>query len=182
MNIIKHLVIVLILFINPSLKAQKIFTKVGTITFLSETPMEDIHAKNHQVVCVIDTETGEMQWSALIKSFSFEKALMQEHFNENYMESDQYPKAIFTGAITDNKVNWSIDGAYQVEVTGKLEMHGTTQDISVPATITITEGMISTSSTFIIRPEDYQIDIPKVVRQNIAEEVSITVSAELKKL
>jgi len=162
--------------------AQKVYTKSASVKFLSETPIENIEAVSNQVACVVDLSTGDMQWSALIKAFRFEKALMQEHFNENYMESDEYPKAVFTGSISKGNVDWMKDGEYPVEVTGTLDMHGVKNEIVAPGVIYIRDGEISTSSEFIVRPEDYDIKIPKVVRENIAKEVKVYVQAPLQKL
>src|SRR6476661_8884814 len=90
-----------ILIISSSLSAQKIYTKNASITFFSKSPLENIDAKNNQVMSVLNTETGEMQFSVIIKAFHFQKALMEEHFNENYLESGKFPKATFKGNVTD---------------------------------------------------------------------------------
>src|SRR6476661_3108538 len=108
--------------------AQKYYTKNGTISFFSSTSMEDIKADNSQVMSVLNTENGDMQFSVLVKSFHFQKALMEEHFNENYMESEKFPKASFKGTVADiSKVNFSKDGVYNVNVSGDLTIHGVTK-------------------------------------------------------
>ncbi len=178
----KYSFILLALFISTGAFAQKLYTKAGNIKFVSDTPIETIEAINSRVACVVATEDNTMQWSALIKSFEFEKALMQEHFNENYMESNKYPKAIFSGEISEGTVEWGTDGKYEVKVAGTLEIHGVTQDVEVPALVMVQDGMISTTATFVIKPEDYEIKIPKVVRDNIAKEVTISVQAKLESL
>ena len=90
-----------ILLLSSQLYAQKVYTKNGSISFFSKSPLENIDAKNNQVMSVLNTQTGELQFSVIIKAFHFEKALMQEHFNENYMESTKFPKATFKGTLTD---------------------------------------------------------------------------------
>ena len=102
---------------------------------------------------------------------------MEEHFNENYMESDQFPKAAFKGNITDiAKVNFTANGSYIVSVAGDLTIHGITKKISATGTITVKAGKIAATSRFPIKPSDYNISIPKVVKDNIAETIDVTVS------
>jgi polyisoprenoid-binding protein YceI len=157
---------------------QKVFTKNGTISFFSKTDMEDIYAKNSQVMSVLNTATGEIQFSVLIKSFNFEKALMQEHFNENYMESDKFPKSSFKGSVDDkSKVDFSKDGTYSVTVSGELEMHGVKNKVSaVPSSIIIKDGKISGNSKFKVKLADYGIKVPNLVKDNISEIIEVTVA------
>lgn len=165
--------------------AQKYFTKTGQVTFTSDAPLEKIEAKNNTATCVIDAATGNMQMALLIKSFKFEKALMQEHFNENYMESSKYPKATFKGKITNiSDVNFKKDGTYKVKVSGNLTMHGVTKAIETDGEIIVKGKSITAKATFKVAVADYKIEIPKVVREKIAKEVEIDVNlklAELKK-
>ena len=117
---------------------QKYFTKNGKINFdaTSASSPEKIEGVNRTVTCVVDTKTGNIQFAVLMKGFEFERALMEEHFNENYVESDKFPKAEFKGTIDNNdKVNYTKDGTYTVKVKGKLTMHGETKDVE-------TEGKI----------------------------------------
>ncbi|HEX2683456.1 MAG TPA: YceI family protein [Ferruginibacter sp.] len=162
--------------------AQAWFTKNGRITFFSSTPMEDIKADNNQVISVINTTTGEIQFSLLNNAFHFKKALMEEHFNADYIESAKYPKSTFKGTISNpGAVNFTSDGAYQVTVSGTLTIHGVTRTISVPGTITVSGGNVSATSTFKIKPKDYNISIPATVRNNIAESVEVTISCRYEK-
>lgn len=157
--------------------AQKVYTKNGNISFFSKTALENISADNNQVTGILNQQTGELQFSVLIKAFHFKKALMEEHFNENYMESDKYPKAIFKGTIADmSKVNFAKDGSYPVIVSGDLTIHGVTNKVSVPGTIVVRSGTAGSESSFTIKPADYKISIPKLVKDNIAETISITVN------
>lgn len=157
--------------------AQKYMTKNGYIGFYSHTPVEDIKGDNNQVASVIDTSTGDIVFQVLIKSFHFDKALMEEHFNENYMESEKFPKSTFTGKITNlSSVNFSKNGVYNVTVEGDLTIHGVTNKVSNKGTIEVVSGGINANSKFNIVPEDYKIEIPGVVRNNIAKTLEVTVT------
>ena len=157
--------------------AQNIYTKNGAVSFFSKATLENISADNNEVTSVLDKSTGNLQFSILIKSFHFKKSLMEEHFNENYMESDKYPKAIFKGKISNAAaVNFSADGVYPVQVTGDLTMHGVTKTITASGTVEVTKGIPAARSQFKIKPADYKITIPGVVKDNIAETLDITVS------
>ena len=159
--------------------AQTYITRNGRITFFSRAPVENIEANNNEVTSFFDIKKGEIAFVALIKSFKFKKALMEEHFNENYMESNTFPKANFKGTITDlSKVNFSADGAYPVTVKGDLTIHGVTKNIEVPATISISQGKINAVSKFNIKVKDYNIKIPSTVINNIAETISVTVNCK----
>lgn len=176
-------ILLLVFLFAASLNGQKYFTKQGHISFTSNAPLEKIEAENHKATCVIDTDTGKMEWAVLIKAFNFEKALMQEHFNENYMESSKYPKATFKGTIDDiESVDFATDGNYTVNVTGHLTIHGVTQDLATNAEFRILNGEVKGSSLFTILVADYEIDIPKVVKDNIAKEVEISVNANFQEL
>jgi hypothetical protein len=152
-------------------------TKNGYIGFYSHTAMEDIKADNNQVVGALDISTGEMVFQALIKSFHFDRALMEEHFNENYMESDKFPKSIFKGKITNlSSVDFSKSGIYDVTVEGDLTIHDVTNKINTKGTIEIISGGINANSKFKIVPEDYKITIPGVVRDKIDKTLEVTVA------
>ncbi|MDO9375759.1 MAG: YceI family protein [Ferruginibacter sp.] len=166
-----------LLFMSARVSAQKIYTKNGRIAFYSKTPLEDISADNNQVMSVINTQTGEVQFSVLVKNFRFKKALMEEHFNDSYLESGKYSKASFKGLIKDiAKVNFKVDGSYLVSVSGDLTIHGITKPVTAPCTLTITGDKTAGSAKFFVRPTDYNISIPKVVRDNIAETIEVTVN------
>lgn len=157
--------------------SQKYMTKNGYIGFYSHTPIEDIKADNNQVAAVLDIASGEMVFQVLIKSFHFEKALMEEHFNENYMESEKYPKATFKGKITDlSAVNFSRNGVYDAVVEGDLTIHNVTNKISTKGTIEIVSGGINATSKFNIAPEDYKISIPWIIRDKINKTLEVTVT------
>ena len=170
----------LIVYINCS--AQLYFTKNGRTSFFSSTLLEDIKADNNQVISIINTSTGDMQFSLLNNAFHFKKALMEEHFNADYMESAKYPKSTFKGTIENiSSVNFSKDGVYKVTVSGSLNIHGVTKTIAVPGVITIKSGNISASSVFKLKVKDYNISIPSATKNNIAETIELTMSCNYEK-
>lgn len=177
------LIVVLILSVISYASAQKYMTKNGTIRFYSEGQMEKIEAFNHQVNSALNTATGDFVFKVLIKSFEFEKALMQEHFNENYMQSDQFPNSIFSGKVTNLKdINFGKDGVYKAVVEGDLTMHGKTNKVKVNGTFEVKGGKITGKSTFNVLLKDYDITIPKAVVKNIAESVQVDVNVNLESL
>lgn len=156
--------------------AQKFLTKNGHIRFYSEAPLENIEADNRQVTSIMDTETGEIVFSLLMKGFHFEKALMEEHFNEKYVHSDKFPKSTFMGKV--NGLGESdLDGGSPVKTTvsGELTIHGVTKSITADAEIEMREGKIYARSVFPLTLADYDITIPGVVRDNISKVVEVTV-------
>jgi polyisoprenoid-binding protein YceI len=160
--------------------SQKYMTRNGYISFFSHTPVEDIEAKNNQVTSIIDAETGEMVFKVLMKSFQFEKALMQEHFNEKYVESDKFPNADFLKAtIKDwNLKNIKEGKPMDVIVEGELTIHGVTKKISEKGTLELkSDGKLVAKAAMKLRPEDYGIKIPAVVRGNIAEIMDVFIEA-----
>lgn len=156
------------------------FTKTGRISFYSHAPLEDIEAVNRTASAVLDAKTGQIQLAVLMKGFEFKKALMQEHFNENYVESHKYPKAEFRGSIVNNsEVNYTKDGTYAVRAKGQLSLHGVTRDIEVPATLQVQGGKIGGSATFPVRVADYRITIPSLMKDKISNTVNVTVQVKL---
>jgi hypothetical protein len=156
---------------------QKYMTKNGFIGFFSHTPMEDIKADNNQVASVLDISTGDLVFQVLVKSFHFDRALMEEHFNENYMESDKIPKSTFKGKITNiSSVDFKKNGIYEVIVEGDLTIHDVTNKISAKGTLEVISGGINANSKFNIAPEDYKINIPGVVREKIQKNLEVTVT------
>lgn len=154
---------------------QRYLTREGQIKFYSHAPMEDITAHNNKVLSIIDIEKGQVAVDMLIKAFEFEKKLMQEHFNENYLESDEFPKATFKGTfevpegLTEMK-----PGSYDVAVSGDLTIHGVTQALTENITLTVEGESISTHFVFNVKVKDHDIKIPKLVVKNIAEEIEVT--------
>ncbi len=162
-------------------EAQKLITRTGTASFISKAKLEDISAENKQVTMLINTATQAIAVKVSIRSFEFEKALMEEHFNENYLESEKYPEASFTGKISESTpVNWKQDGTYEVKVEGKLTLHGVSKTIIEKATITVKGETVSASCKFQVKLADYGIKNDKM--ENIAEVVEIQIKGELKPL
>lgn len=166
-----------LLFIGYNLQAQKYMTQNGTIQFFSETPVENIEAINKQVSSVIDMETGNLAFSLLMKAFTFEKALMQEHFNEKYVESEKFPKSTFKGSIKDFDQSKFKEGKQQVTVVGKLTIHGVSQEIEAPGTIEVKGDQLIVNANFSVEVADYEIKVPSTVRENIAKTIDIKVNA-----
>jgi polyisoprenoid-binding protein YceI len=161
-----------LLFLNISNAQDRFLTKNGAITFFSSAPMEDIKAENNQVLSIIDATSGKMAISILMKSFMFEKALMQEHFNENYVESDKFPKATFKGAILDfTNLKETIS---KVEVKGIMNIHGKSKEITLSATMTKTPKAILLEGDFDLKVADFDIKIPTVVAKNIAKTIKVS--------
>lgn len=179
-------IIICLMLLMPaftSIEAQKYFTRDGNISFFSDAPLEKIEATNSKATSVLDAASGKMEFAVLIKAFQFEKALMQEHFNENYLESDKYPKATFKGDITNIKsVDFSKDGEYEVKVKGDLTIHGETKSIESPGKIIVKNGNVTANSSFEVAVADFNISVPAVVRDNIAKTVRIDVSVNYEEL
>ena len=154
----------------------KYLTESGQISFFSHTVIEDIRAENQEVSSVIDASTGEVAVILKMTDFQFPKKLMQEHFNENYVESEKFPKATFSGRIRNNdQVDYSTEGTYKVQVEGELTIHGISNEVEAEGTIELSVKGISARTKFMLNPEEFGIKIPKVVRRNIAEKLEITV-------
>lgn len=180
-----HILHAALLFCPLLLAAQdKLASRNGVITFFSSTPMEDITAVNSKVASVFIPSTGAIEFSALVKAFEFRKAMMQEHFNEDYMESDKFPKAIFKGKVVPAAGDdLSRSGIHSVSVEGDLTMHGVTRHITVPATLTTaSDGSITADCDFKVKPVDYDVKVPSVVREKIAETLDLKVRIAYSKL
>lgn len=165
------------LFIALSGSAQKVFTKSGKVYFNASGPLETIDATNEKATCVLDVATGSLDVAILMKAFTFTRSLMQEHFNENYVESDKFPKATFKGTISDiASVNLKKDGEYPVKIKGDMTMHGVTKPLETTGSLTVKDGQISSGkSNFKLLLTDYNIEIPSVVKDKISKDVKITV-------
>ena len=165
---------------TTALQAQILSTKSGQISFFSNAALEDIEANHKSAVCVLDTKTGSVQFSVLIKGFEFENEEMQEHFNEDYLESDKYPKAEFKGQILNNStVTYTKPNTYPVNITGQLTIHGVTKEVQSTGTIKVQEDGLIAASSFVIQVADYNIKIPSLVKDKVAKTVKITVDTKL---
>jgi hypothetical protein len=174
---------VVILFSSTLHAQEKFYTKAGKISFFSATSMENISAVNKTVVCLLNIKTGDLQFAVLMKGFEFKKALMQEDFNRDYIESSKFPKSEFKGQISNNStINYAVNGKYNAEVKGKLSLHGVTKDISANGTITVKDGKVSLNSVFTILIADYSITVPRIYMDNISKSIKITVDCNLEAL
>jgi len=159
---------------------SKYMTKSGSMSFEASQPtFEPIEAKHSAVSALLNAETGELAILALVRGFRFPLALMEEHFNENYIESHQFPKTSFKGSIKDFDKNTLSGQTQTLLVTGELSMHGVTKPINVSATITLTDDLITLESSFSVKTSDFGIEIPSLVRKQIDENVQIQVSLPL---
>ncbi|HTN09272.1 YceI family protein [Agriterribacter sp.] len=159
--------------------AQVYITRTGVIQFFSKTPLEDIKAENKQVYAAVDLSGKTMAFSMLMKSFLFRKELMQEHFNENYVESDRYPKAIFKGTFTGD-VDPQKPQVYPIQVQGVITLHGVEKSINTPATLEITAEGLTGTARFSLLPQDFAITIPGIVRDKIARQIDVQVKVDCK--
>lgn len=157
--------------------SQMFMTRNGYTGFFSKTPLEDIKAENRQVYAVIDASKKNIAFTCLVKGFLFRKELMQEHFNENYIESDKFPKANFVGSYT-GEVNAGKNGSYPVQVKGQLTLHGITKTIDAPATIEVKDSKLIGTTEFKLTPADFNIQIPALVREKIAKQIDVHVLVE----
>jgi hypothetical protein len=171
------LTLLLLAALSHSHAQSKYMTKTGRVSFFSASPIEDIEARNQQVAAVLDFGSGQLAFSIPIKGFVFKRTLMQEHFNENYMESDKYPKATFSGHFVGfDAAALATAGPHEVQVEGDLTMHGVTHRIQVPASVEVKGGQLLAFAVFPVAPADYKIEIPLLVRDHIAKVVSVRVA------
>jgi polyisoprenoid-binding protein YceI len=180
-NLLPRLGVLVLLGLGSLGRAQaqsKYVTRAGHISFFSASIMEDIEARNDKVAAAFDLSTGQMAFSVPIHEFQFKRTLMQEHFNENYMESEKFPKATFSGQVLNAaQVLKQLPSTTQnVEVEGQLTMHGVTHKVLVNGTLQMRDGQLVAFAYFNIAPADFSIDIPLLVREHIAKSVSVRVN------
>jgi polyisoprenoid-binding protein YceI len=153
--------------------AQNYIAEKSFISFYSHAPIEDIKAENVKAVSLFNSSTGDIAFSVPIKEYQFRKSLMQEHFNEKYMESEKYPKSTFQGKITGFDPHKK--GIQHVTTLGKLTIHGVTKEVAITGTLEKLADKVNMKSSFIVKLEDYNIVVPQLLRNNIAEQVEVTV-------
>ena len=157
-------------------QAQIYMGKTCVTHFFSKTSMKDIEASSNTAKPVLDAASGSFQMRIQNSSFKFESSFMQEHFNENYMESEKYPKSTFKGKITNlPAIKFDVNGVYNATVTGDITIHNVTKTITVSGTIEVKDGKIFAKAKFPVKTADYNIQIPKLVFKNIAETIDVTV-------
>ena len=175
------IIMALLLISSLSFAQDKLITKTGTITFEASAPsFEEVKAKNSGVSCVLNTKTGEIASLALLKGFRFKVALMEEHFNENYVESDKFPKATFKGKIENFDLSKLTTTANNYTIKGKLELHGKSKDIAITAKIKKGKDGIEIVSDFTVNTDDFDIEIPSVVSKKVTKKVNVRFEFVLK--
>jgi len=151
---------------------QLFMSQNGEVSFFSKTPLEDIDATNKLVSSIINTANNEVAVQMRITQFTFPNKLMQEHFNENYLESEKYPSATFKGKIKE-VVDLKVAGNYAITAVGTATIHGVTKPIEIKGTITSTGQTLTFNGQFEVKLVDYKIDIPKIVFAKIAETIQV---------
>lgn len=174
----RNFIIVFLLLAGTSIAlAQNPSTTTGKASFFSSAPLENIEAHTEKVVSVINPTAKTVAFKVFINTFEFPNKLMQEHFNEKYMESDKFPMATYAAKINED-IDLTKDGVYKVTTTGKLTMHGVTKDRTIPGVITVKNGKINITSEFKVALKDHNITIPELVFNNIAEVIDVKVNID----
>jgi hypothetical protein len=153
--------------------AQKFSAENGVISFFSDAAIEDIKAENRIVGSLFNAATGDLVYIVKIQDFKFDKSLMREHFNEKYMETEKFPKSTFEGKLIGFKTN--VSGEQKVKAQGKLMIHGVSRDVDIPGTVNFVNGKPVLKSKFMVKLADYNIKIPKLIWQNIAEVIEVQI-------
>lgn len=166
--------------LSTSALAQNFTSKAVKVRFFSSTPIEDIRAASDKGVAVLISKTGKIAFQVPIKSFEFAKGLMQEHFNENYMESDKYPKGVFKGKIENFNIESLTSNNQDFTINGSMEIHGKSKDITITAKISKKENSIFLSSNFNLNTDDFGIELPILVRSKVAKKVNVQIDYSLK--
>jgi polyisoprenoid-binding protein YceI len=170
----RHLIVVFSLIIlGYQANGQLYMAQNGEVSFFSKTPLEDIDALNKQVGSIINADNNEVAVQMRVTSFVFPNKLMQEHFNENYLESDKFPSATFKGKIRE-VVDLKVPGTYAVTAVGTATIHGITRPIEIKGNVVSTGDQLTLSCQFDIKLVDYKIDIPKIVFAKIAEVIRVS--------
>ena len=175
-----RLILVCLLF-SSQIFAQQYLSKNGDVSFFSEAPIENIEAVNKKATGVIDLRTGGFAFQIMIEDFVFPNSLMQEHFNESYMESDKFPNSTFTGVISDIST-LDLSKEQSIDVRGNFLLHGINRQMNMTATISLKDEKLNISSQFDIVLDDFNIDIPKIMMYKIAEVINVTIEMNLQKL
>ena len=169
-NTIKLLIISFV--ISNGVMAQNYICREGETSFFSETPLENIAALNKTVTSVLNISNNEIAVKIVMTAFKFKNHLMEEHFNENYMESTKYPNGVFKGKINE-VIDWKKNGTYDVTTKGILNMHGVTKDRTLKGKLTIEGEKITLVSDFDVPLVDHKIEVPTLVVAKIAENISV---------
>lgn len=179
---LSQLIFIAILMVSTTVNAQKLIDKNGKINFeASEETFEPVKAANTSVTAILNVETSEIAALALMKSFRFKNSLMEEHFNENYIESETYPKAKFRGKLLDFEYSSLGDENTNVIVEGKIELRGKEKSIRTTLNVKKSNGSIIMQGSFKVTPDDFDIEIPSIVKNKIAKEIIVSIDFKLYK-
>lgn len=175
MTTLTRITVMMVCFVCSFLlvKAQQYTSRMMTVRFESVTPLETIRAENKNGVMLLDLATGRVEAAVLIKGFLFKKALMQQHFNDSYMESGKYPKAVFTGQFDPSGISQEKTGKQTISVSGNITIHGVVQPHTCTAVLEFKDGECQAATSFNVKPEDFAIKIPALVRDNINKELTV---------
>jgi hypothetical protein len=177
----KYTLLFFILSVGSMVAQDKMTTKTGQMVFEASVPsFEEVKAKNESVSCILNTKTGEIAALALQKGFRFKIALMEEHYNESYVESDKYPKATFKGKIENFDFSKIDKTGKSYTIRGTLELHGKSKEISINATIKKVDSGIEIKSDFVLNSDDFNIEIPSVVSKKVSKKVNVSLHFILK--
>ena len=177
----KKIILLFLMFSSGQLMAQRYMTRNAEVYFLSDTDaLEVVEATNNQVGAVVDLSSNSIAFQIQIRAFKFKIALMEEHFNENYVESEKYPKATFKGTFTNLPTDLSKQ--HELLVEGVMDFHGVQKDIEVNVSLQFIEGELVGTSNFVLLCSDFGIKIPKIVSDKLANEIQVTVKADLTKI
>ncbi|MHA8083197.1 YceI family protein [Aquirufa sp. A-Brett2-15D] len=169
----KKILLLTLLVIGFQSRAQLFMTTNGEVSIFSKTPMENIDAVNKSVSSIINTATNEVAVQMRITNFVFPNKLMQEHFNENYLESEKFPSATFKGKIKET-VDLTVAGTYPISASGTATIHGVTRPIELKGSIVSTGTNLALTCAFEVKLVDYKVDIPKIVFAKIAEVIKVS--------
>jgi hypothetical protein len=177
----KYTLLLFILSVGSMVAQDKMITKTGQMVFEASVPsFEEVKAKNESVSCVLNTKTGDIAALALQKGFRFKIALMEEHYNESYIESDKYPKATFKGKIENFDISKIDKTGKSYIIKGTVELHGKSKEISINATIKKVDSGIEIKSDFVLNSDDFNIEIPSVVSKKVSKKVNVSLHFLLK--
>ena len=180
MKKIKVVFTILMLAVSTCFYAQKYSTKIGVIRFEASVPsFEEVAGENKTASAILEPVTGNIAVLALMKGFRFKVALMEEHFNENYVESDKYPKATFKGKVDGLDVAKLTTDAKPYTITGDLTLHGKTVKVTDSAKISKSGNTITITGSFQVQPKDFAIEIPSVVSKKVADKIDVAYKLQL---
>ena len=167
---------------TEALAQNKYMTRTGSAHFVADGIIkDDVQARSNTVTAVLDASNGQVQARIPVNSFVFRKALMQKHFNENYLESHRFPNASFKGQIQGwNDQMLQKSGSQKIRFVGTLEVHGVARDINEAGLLEVSNGIIHLETDFKLVVADYGIKVPALVRDKIAKEAEVHVQANLK--